>query len=144
MGPTCSVPRLRFSIGGQLRHLGTSSMKELEITHCSIDRPCLDYLNLGGDNGGRMSDSEFWIGCFTLVFVISTIVNCATSTKREAVGCIATPTIFCFAATAYVLIFDRNPQTSIFLFMFYIISAISGAIGSIAGQYLRRTLTKNR
>ena len=85
-----------------------------------------------------MTDGQVWLALFVGLLVATALVTALVGEGRKAVGCLAVPITASVVITAYVLIFDPDPQAPIFLVMFYAAAAIAGAIGAATGQAIRK------
>jgi CDP-diglyceride synthetase len=56
----------------------------------------------------------------------------------EWMGFIAVPLTVSAAITIYVLVFDPDAQAPVFLFMFYFVAGVAGALGSLLGRAIGR------
>ena len=80
----------------------------------------------------------FWLAIFLGLLAAGVVVSFLLASKREWVGFIAVPLTASLVITIYVLVFDRDAQAPVFLFMFYVVAGVAGAIGSLLGRAFGR------
>jgi hypothetical protein len=90
-----------------------------------------------------MTELQTWLAIFAGLLVTSAIASVALPPKPEWLGFVAVPLVASFVMTAYVFAFDRDAQSPIFLFMFYITAGVAGAFGSLAGRALAKRLRQS-
>ncbi len=85
-----------------------------------------------------MTDYQFWWALFVGFFAANTLVTALVGEGRHGLGCLAVPVTASVAITAYVVMYEPDPQAPIFLFMFYGTAAVAGGLGVVMGQAIRK------
>ena len=85
-----------------------------------------------------MTDGQFWLALFVGLLGGTALVTALIGEGRHGLGCLAVPVTASVAVTAYVVVFEPDPQAPIFLAMFYSAAAVAGWLGAVFGQAIRR------
>lgn len=85
-----------------------------------------------------MNNGQFWLVLFIGLVVVSAVVTALVKEGRHGLGCLATPLAASLAVTAYVVLFERDPQALVFLFMFYGMATVAAGTGALVGYGVRK------
>lgn len=88
----------------------------------------------------RMTDGQFCLALFVGLLAATTLVTALVGEGRNGLGCVAVPVTASVAITAYIVMFEPDPQAPIFLGLFYGVAAVAGALGAIIGPAIRKRL----